>query len=122
MPRLVVKNHHPLQWSIAIVILSMIIAFITWLMLDVSHWSVIYDRVSDNQNHKRLMELNYSLEEENQVLRERVLMLERTESLDKQTAALIQDDLKAQQDEIYRVKGELEFYQGIMAAARETKG
>jgi len=100
----------------------MIIAIITWLMLDVSHWSVIYDRISDNQIQKQLRELNYSLEEENQGLNERILMLERTQFMDKHTAVLLQDALRTQQDEIYRLKGELEFYQGIMAAARETKG
>lgn len=122
MSRLVVKNHHPLQWSLAIVMLSMFVAFVTWLMLDVSHWSVIYDRMSDNQQYELLRERNRSLEQENIELRDRVLMLEQTESLDKRTAVLLQKSLQSQQDKIYGLKGELEFYQGIMNDANSSKG
>lgn len=122
MSRLVVKNHHPLQWSLAIVMLSMFVAFVTWLMLDVSHWSVIYDRMSDNQQYELLRERNRSLEQENIELRDRVLMLEQTESLDKRTAVLLQKSLQSQQDKIYGLKGELEFYQGIMNDADSSKG
>lgn len=122
MSRLIVKNHHPLQWSLSIIMLSMFVAFVTWLMLDVSHWSVIYDRMSDNQQHENLRELNRSLEQENIKLRERVLMLEQTESLDKRTAVLLQESLQSQQDKIYSLKGELEFYQGIMNDAGTSQG
>ena len=49
-------------------------------------------------------------------------MLERTTSVDKQTAALLQDEIKSLQEKIYTLKGELEFYQGIMDATRDANG
>ena len=65
MPRLTVKNHRPVQWSIAIVALSMLIALFTWMLLDESHWAVIYDRMSITKNYNNLGELNRELEQEN---------------------------------------------------------
>jgi Family of unknown function (DUF6776) len=122
MSRLVVKSHRPWQFAVAIVVLSMFLATLTWLLLDKSHWSIIYDRISDNQDWKHLWEVNQSLQKERVALQERVLMLERTTSVDKQTAALLQDEIKTLQENIYTLKGELEFYQGIMDATRDAKG
>lgn len=122
MARFVVKRHRPWQWALSVIILSMIIATITWLMLDKSHWAVIQGKFRDNHDKKILLETNDALERENIALRERVLMLERTTSLDKQTAALLQDELKSMQEDVYELKGELEFYQGIMEATAGVKG
>lgn len=122
MSRLVVKNHRPWQFAVAIVVLSMFLATFTWLILDKRHWSVIYDRMSDNQDWKHLWEVNQSLRKESAQLQERVLMLERTTSVDKQTAALLQDEIKSLQEKIYTLKGELEFYRGIMDATRDATG
>ena len=49
-------------------------------------------------------------------------MLKRATELDKQTTALLQKEMTSQQDEISRLKRELEFYQGIMDATRESSG
>ena len=121
MARLVIKSHRPLQFSLAVVLLSMLVAFVTWLGLDESHWSVIRDRLQSNRDQKLLWEVNQGLEEENAKLRERVSMLERTTSLDTQTATLLQEEIKNLQEETFRLKGELEFFQGIMEAVGEVK-
>jgi hypothetical protein len=120
--RLVIKSHRPLQFSLAVVALSMLVAFVTWLALDESHWSVIRDRLSSADDRKLLWEVNQGLEEENARLRERVSMLERTTSLDTQTATLLQDEIRTLQEEVFRLKGELEFFQGIMESVGEVKG
>ena len=49
-------------------------------------------------------------------------MLERSTELDKQTTVLLQNELTSLQDEISRLKRELEFYQGVMDATRESSG
>ncbi len=122
MSRLIVKSHRPVQWSISVVLLSMLVALLTWLLLDKRHWSVIYDRIAASQNYERLLQVNRELEHENSRLREQVLMMERNADLDRQTAALMQEEIKQSQDEIYRLTGELEFYQGIMDATRSAQG
>jgi hypothetical protein len=122
MSRLVVKSHRPWQFAAAVIVLSMFLASLTWLLLDKGHWSLIFDRIADNEERKHLWEVNQSLLEERETLMEKVLMLERTTSVDKQTAALLQDEIKSLQEKIYTQKGELEFYQGIMDATRNAKG
>ena len=122
MGALVVKSHRPWQFALAVVILSMFLATLTWLMLDKGHWTLIYDRISDSEDWKNLWEVNQSLLEERVALQERVLMLERTTSVDKQTAAILQDEIRTLQDKVYALKGELEFYEGIMDATRGAKG
>ncbi len=122
MSSLVVKNHRPWQFAAAIVVLSMFLASITWLLLDKGHWALIYERLGDNQEWKNLWEVNQSLEQERLALQERVLMLERTTSVDKQTAAILQDEIKSLQESLYKMTGELEFYEGIMDATRGAKG
>jgi uncharacterized protein YdiU (UPF0061 family) len=122
MSHLVVKSHRPWQLALAIIFLSMFFAVLTWLLLDRIHWSVIHDRIKSSEEYKLLWEVNKNLEEENKHLRERVLTLEQTTSLDKRTAALLQDEMTKQQDQLHRLKGELEFYQGIMESTRDAQG
>ena len=122
MTRLVVKSHRPWQFAVAVITLSMLVAVATWMWLDESHWSAITSRLRSSDDHKLLWEVNQGLDEENARLRERLLMLERTAQVDKQTAVLLQDEIRTLQEEVFRLKGELEFYLGIMDAAGRAKG
>ena len=122
MPRLVIKNHRPWQMAIAIIALSMVISLITWLLLDNNHWQVIYDQLSGNLTTRDLIETNQVLLDENTELKGRIIMLEQTTSLDKDTAIHLQNELTTLQDEIYQLKRELEFYQGVMDTTRRVSG
>ena len=51
---------------------------------------------------------------ENAELREKLLILEQNNRVDKQAAALLQEQLIDSQEEIFRLKKDLEFYQGII--------
>ena len=122
MPRLTVKSHRPVQWAVTIIALSMLIALFTWLLLDESHWSVIYDRMAITKDYNHLGDMNRELQQENAKLTEKLLMMERAAELDKKTALLLQQDVQSLQDEIYQLKGELKFYNGIMNASSESTG
>ena len=52
----------------------------------------------------------------------RIIMLERTTQIDSQAAAELHESLRRLQDEIYRLKGELEFYQGVMSSTSSDAG
>ena len=56
---------------------------------------------------------------ENTELRERVLIFEQNTRLDKQAAALLQEKLIVSQEEIFQLRKDLEFYQGIINASGE---
>ncbi len=122
MAKLVIKSHRPWQMAIAIIALSMLMSALTWFLLDKNHWDVIYDELGGNNTTKQLLETNQQLQEENRNLTDRVFMLEQTTQLDQDTAVLMQSELKSMQDQIYQLKRELEFYQGVMDTTREVLG
>ncbi len=122
MSKLVVKKHRPLEIALAIILLSSAFSVVVWLMLDTNHWSFIKGRLSKSEESRLLWEVNQGLEQENNALREKVIMLERSTQIDNQTAMKLHDDIRLLQDQVYRLKGELEFYQGIMVATTDSKG
>ena len=122
MSGLVVKNHRPWQYAMAIIILSMLIAGMTWLLLDKSHWSIITDRIKINNDNNKSMQLNKTLEKIILELQDQVLMLKQTAEVDAQAAGLLQQDMKALQDEIFYMKQELELYQGVIDSSRTVVG
>ena len=56
----------------------------------------------------------------NTALREELLILEQNNRIDKQAAALLQQQLVDFQEENFQLRKDLEFYQGIIAATDET--
>ena len=122
MTRLVVKPHRPFQFAVAVILLSMLSAMVAWVLLDNMHWSLIFGRFSDNREREQLWDENRELERENASLRERVLALQSDTNLDNQTSVILQDEIRGLQEEIFRLKGELQFYQGVMEASGGGKG
>lgn len=122
MTRLVVKPHRPVQFALAVILLSMLSAIVTWILLDNIHWSLIFTRLSANEERKQLGNTNRELEMENTSLRERVMVLQSDTNLDNQTSVILQDEIRELQEEIFRLKGELQFYQGVMEASGQGKG
>ena len=122
MTRLVVKTHRPLQILLAVVILSITFTLLAWSLLEKGHWHYIRAQLANNEQSKLLWDVNRNLEEENARLRERVITLERSTQIDMKTTANLQEVIRKRQDEVYRLKGELEFYQGIMESTRDSEG
>ncbi len=60
-----------------------------------------------------------ALFDENTELRERLLILQQNTRLDTQAAALLQERLIDSQEEIFQLRKDLEFYQGIINASGE---
>ena len=122
MPKLVVKKHRPLEIVLAVLLFSGTCSVIIWFLLDANHWNSIKNRLINSQEARLLWEVNKSLEADNLALREKVIMLERSTQIDNQTAIKLQDDIRFLQEQVYRLKGELEFYQGIMSSTTDSKG
>jgi len=122
MSRLVIKQHKPLHLFMAIVVLCVFLSLAVWISLDKSHWSFIKSQITIGQESKTLWDSYNQLDGENKDLREQLIKLKRISQVDKQTSVNLQEEMRKLQDEIYRLKGELEFYQGIMDSAREVEG
>tara|TARA_R110002072_G_scaffold118775_5_gene251322 strand:+ start:30118 stop:30831 length:714 start_codon:yes stop_codon:yes gene_type:complete len=122
MAKLVVKKHRPFEIILAVALLSAAISIVTWILLDANHWRFIKSQLTQSDDSRLLWDVNQSLDIENKQLREQVVILERSTQIDNQAAESLQNDIKALQDQVYRLKGELEFYEGIMSATTDSKG
>jgi len=120
--KLVIKHHNPLHIFAVIVISCAVITITTWVLLDESQWSYIKSRLTEAKKNKELWQDNQGMNNTIVKLEDRIIMLERTAQLDRQTIENLQGGMIKQQDEVYTLKKELEFYQGIMAAAGEFRG
>ena len=122
MPKLVVKKHRPLEIILAAILFSTIFSLAVWLLLDANHWNYIKSRLLQSQESRELWEINQNLDAENKQLKEQVVMLQRSNQIDNQVAVKLQSQIRNMQDELYDLKGELEFYQGIMSSTTDSKG
>lgn len=120
--KLVIKHHNPLHIFAVIVISCAVITMTIWGFLDESQWSYIKSSLTEAKKNKELWLENQTMINTIAKQEERIIMLERIAQLEKQTIANLQAGMIEQQDEVYKLKNELEFYQGIMTTAGESKG
>ncbi|MCI0401763.1 MAG: hypothetical protein L0Y67_00805 [Gammaproteobacteria bacterium] len=122
MGRLVVKSHRPARIAVLLALGIVVLGMMVWYLLDYSRWRYIYGEMADSRNQKILWEINRSLEAETTRLRERVAILERAGEVEKRAGNDVQETLKLLQDEIFDLREELSFYQGIVIATGTAKG
>jgi len=120
--KLVIKPHRPLH-IFAVVVLSCVVITVTiWIFLDESQWSYIASSMSEAKMSKGLWQENQTMQNTIVELQEHIVMLEKTAQVERQTIVNLQKDIIEQQDGIYKLRKELEFYQGIMTSTGESRG
>lgn len=122
MAQLIIKHHRPYLIAAIVIIFSLILSFSILFFIDDSHWDYIKSRISIGQQSKQIWDENRNLVKENEKLRDHIIMLERTTQIDSQAAAELHEEIKKLQDEVYKLRGELEFYRNIMSSTATTKG
>ena len=120
--KLVIKHHRPVHIFAVIVITCAVITITTWILLDESQWSYIKSSLSEAKKNKELWQENQVMKNTIVKLEDRIIMLERTAQIERQTVVMLQGEMIKQQDEVFKLKKELEFYQGIMSSAGESRG
>jgi len=120
--KLVIKHHNPLHIFAVIVISCAVILITTWVVLDESQWSYIKSSLVEAKKNRELWQENKAMNNTIIKLEERIVMFDRTAQLERQTIANLQAGMIKQQDEVYKLRKELEFYQGIMAEAGASRG
>ncbi len=120
--KLVIKQHRPLHIVAVIVACCSVMTAIVWIYLDESQWSYIKSSLLEAKKSKDLWQDNLLMRSKIAKLEEYIVMLERTAEVEKQTIVNLQRDMIRQQDEAYKIRKELDFYQGIMTSAGESKG
>lgn len=122
MARLVVKPRRPLALLLALLPLGVVALGLVWFALHLNHWHLIQDRLRQNKEAGRLWQTEQRLMEENTALRVEIIRLQRAGQIDAEAAISLQNDILELQDQVYRLKDELEFYEGVMAAAKGARG
>jgi uncharacterized coiled-coil protein SlyX len=120
--KLVIKHHSPLHIFAVILACCALIIITIWIFLDESQWSYIKSSLSEAKKNKELWQENQIMKNTVVKLEDRIVMLERTAQVERQTITNLQQEMMKQQDKIYRYRNELEFYQGIMTSAGAAKG
>jgi len=122
MGHLIIKQDRSYQIMAAVILLTIMLSTTIWFLLDASHWAFIKSRVELGQQTRRLWDKNRNQEQEIKRLNERIVMLERASQIDNQAAADLHEEMKRLQDEIYKLKEELVFYQGIVTTTGSAEG
>jgi len=122
MQHLIIKRHKSLLLVAVVIALCLLISTTIWFLLDRDRWVYIKSRYLAGEKTQQLWQVNRRLEEENSQLQKQLTRLERMSQLDTEAAAQLQGELQKLQDEVYHLKSELEFYQGIMASTRKSDG
>ena len=120
--KLVIKHHSPLHIFAVIVISCAVIITTTWVVLDESQRSYIKSSLTEAKKNKELWQENQVMNNTIIKLEDRIIMLERTAQIERQTVVMLQGEMIKQQDDVFKLRKELEFYQGIMSSAGESRG
>ena len=81
-------------------------------------------RIQLSQAHdiNQLWSANLDLKNQNKSLSEKVLKFERLTSVDNATSIRLQNEIKLLQDQVFNLRRELTFYQGIITASSYSRG
>ena len=120
MSKFVVQPDRSRWWRLATSVLLLIM--LLPLLLSGDQRRYLASWLGGDLDYELIWSANRDLKRENRSLREKVLRLEQTVSIDKQTATGAQAEIKELQEEIHHLKGRLQFYHDIMDAASATKG
>lgn len=119
--KLVITHHNPLRIVATIVFFCVLIVASMWTFFEKNHWLYIQSNLREGKRNAELRYEDYVASNTIVQLEERIILLERTVQIEKQTITDLQADIIKQQDKAYKMREELEFYQGIMTLAGESK-
>lgn len=120
--RLVVKPHRPMRQFILGAVSVILAILIGWLLVDYSQWLYIYERMAGNVEQKELWDRNRTLRQRLNELEERYAVLERSAQIDREAQLEVQKVIQELQEQLHQRHAELEFYRGVLAATKETRG
>jgi hypothetical protein len=123
--KLVVRPHQPVRQFVLACLGVVLIVLVAWIVLDYGHWRAIYGTMSGSSRLADGASFWASTQEaalDAESLRERVAILERAAQIDSEAYARVQAHVREMQDDILELKEEVEFYRGVVAAAKKASG
>jgi len=120
--RLVITSHHPARQRRRWLAMILIMSILAWAVFQVGQRSALVDNVQLREERVSLQHRLEAVVKENQDLRERLAVLERSAQVDRQAYGEVERSLKEAQDEMLELKEEVAFYRGIVSPAETASG
>lgn len=119
---LIVRHHSPWRkyaiWGISV----FVILGSGWGLYVYGKMKAGYDQIESSGIEDRLQTTIESLKNERITLRDQIALLERSNQMDKQAYVEVDSSLKALQEEILELRGQVSFYRGIVAPKESSAG
>ena len=98
------------------------VSFLVLYLYDNPRLNVFRIQLSKAHDINQLWSANLDLKNQNKSLSEKVLKFERLTSVDNATSIRLQNEIKLLQDQVFNLRRELTFYQGIITASSYSRG
>ena len=118
----IVKKNPRFKPTHYFVFFTIVIIVIVWYLYDNPRFNAIRTQLSQAHDINMLLNANLDLEKQNKKLGEKILKLERVANVDNKTSLRLQNEIKSLQEEIFNLRRELIFYQGIITASSYSRG
>ncbi|MBT8445692.1 MAG: hypothetical protein HKO62_13890 [Gammaproteobacteria bacterium] len=119
---LVIKQHRPLRRVFLVLLIVVAAGAGTALIFDYGSWRYLLASVAADKDQRALLQQVRTLRQQNEQLKDRVDVLERTAQIDKQASRLAHVDQIDLRSTVAELRQELDFYRGIVAEAGGAKG
>ena len=118
----IVKKNPRFKPTHYFVFFTIVIIVIVWYLYDNPRFNAIRTQLSQAHDINMLLNANLDLEKQNKKLGEKILKLERVANVDNKTSLRLQNEIKSLQEQIFNLRRELTFYQGIITASSYSRG
>jgi len=122
MPKHIVKKNPRFRTTHYIIFFTIVIFFTIWYLYDNPRLNTIRTQLSDAHDINLLLSEKLDLVKQNKELKEKILKLEYLANVDNETSIRLQNEIKSLQDQVFNLRRELTFYQGIITASSYSRG
>jgi hypothetical protein len=120
--RLIIKAYQPGKTRIRAALVTLVAVGMAWFLYGYGLKSAAGYNADLVKEHERRGDELRASREENEQLRERIAVLERSSQIDRQAYDTVDRALSDVQDEMLELKEELAFYRGIVSPAETARG
>ncbi len=118
----IVKKNSLFKPAHYFIFFTIVIIVIIWYLYDNPRINAIRTQLSQAHDINMLLSANLDLEKQNKKLSEKIVKLERVANIDNETSINLQNEIKLLQEDIFNLRRELTFYQGIITASSYSRG
>ena len=118
----IVKKNPRFKPTHYLIFFGLSIFVVVWYLYDNPRLNTIRIQLSQAHDINQLWSANLDLKNQNKSLSEKILKLERLANVDNATSIRLQNEIKLLQDQVFNLRRELTFYQGIITASSYSRG